>query len=321
MKLKFILIVLFIGGVVATLCFVMRKDENSDDILGMNNDLITKKEIYKKNSEIAELEKSILKEDFSREYILEETGKMSSSTNPDWWVNSGAFLYSENGVGRTIFGKLKKDSKWQKRFAKGKNDIPSETDGGYYPQNIFRLVTKGKWKNFEQEVYYNIRKYNLSEDEHRSASNALLLFNRYQDGFNLYYTGLRVDGTVVVKKKYQKKYYTIGQKKVLEGIYDRKNNPNLIPENKWIGVRSRVETLEGDKVEIKVFVNFDRVANNWQEVLSVVDDGEKYGGAAILESGYAGIRTDFMDVEFDDYLIDSLCKKGVENLFEKASTK
>lgn len=30
------------------------------------------------------------------------------------------------------------------------------------------------------------------------------------------------------------------------------------------------------------------------------DDGKSYGGDAILNEGYAGIRTDFMDVEFDD---------------------
>jgi hypothetical protein len=39
-------------------------------------------------------------------------------------------------------------------------------------------------------------------------------------------------------------------------------------------------------------------------VAEAKDDGKTFGGAAILNEGYAGIRTDFMDVEFDDYKIE-----------------
>jgi len=42
---------------------------------------------------------------------------------------------------------------------------------------------------------------------------------------------------------------------------------------------------------------------NWQEALSAIDDGTKYGGAPILLSGYVGIRTDFMDVEFEGFQV------------------
>jgi hypothetical protein len=304
MKLKFILVVVFIGGSVIALCFLVCNDGRSDDLLIVDDgNPVVREEGREEDGRITKLDEAVLVEDFSVDYVLEETGKMNSSASSNWWVNSGAFLYSKDGVGKTLAGKLAKGVKWQERYQETREATVKETDGGYYPQNIFRLVTKEKWKDFEQEIYYNIRKYNLSKDKHRSASNALLLFNRYQDGDNLYYTGLRVDGTVIVKKKYQKEYYTMGQEKVLKGKYDRKDNPNLIPENKWVGVRSQVETLAGDKVRIKVFVNFKKGADDWWEVLSVIDDGEKYGGSAILESGYAGIRTDFMDVEFDDYRI------------------
>ena len=41
-------------------------------------------------------------------------------------------------------------------------------------------------------------------------------------------------------------------------------------------------------------------------VASAEDDGSEYGGAAFYGSGRSGIRTDFMDVEFDDYLAEEL---------------
>jgi hypothetical protein len=119
---------------------------------------------------------------------------------------------------------------------------------------------------------------------------------------------LRVDGAVVVKKKYKGKYYMMAYKKILAGEYNRKSSPNLIPENEWIGVKSELRTIEDDKVQIKVFIDIER-DGEWKEVLNVIDDGKKFGGRAILEEGYAGIRTDFMDVEFDDYRIEELIDK------------
>ena len=244
--------------------------------------------------------------DFSDSFTLEEAGDMEDSTNDDFWVNSGAFLISENGVGRTLFDSLKKGDKWQVKYQNARVATAKETDGGYYPQNIFRLVTKSKWKNLEQEAFYNIRKYNLSNSFYRKASNAILLFNRYQDGYNLYYVGLRVDGNIIVKKKYKKKYYTMASEKVLDGVYNQENTPNLIPINKWIGIKSEVRTINTDQVEIKVFLKMDRNETDWKEVVTVVDDGKLFGGDAILEEGYAGIRTDFMDVEFDDYFVGEI---------------
>ncbi len=243
---------------------------------------------------------TIFRDEFSVPGIIEEVGQMDDSGDREWWLNSGAFLYIKNGTARTIFGKLKKEDRWRKKY----RDYNSpETDGGYRPQNIFRLVTRSKWQNFQQECYFKIHHYELSPDKHRSASNGLFLFNRYKDGDNLYYTGLRVDGTVVVKKKYRGKYYLMAQKKILPGKYDRENNPNLIPKNKWIGVRSEVVTSSNNKVQIKVFVNLNNTTDDWWEILTAIDDGKKYGGQTITKSGFAGIRTDFMDVEFDNYEI------------------
>ena len=239
---------------------------------------------------------------FSENGTFEETGEMSSSKMKCWWLNSVAYFYLEDSVGRTIQGELPKDEKWQIDY---KNYSANETDDGFHPQNIFRLITKSVWKNFTQECYFKINRYILSTDSHRAASNGLLLFNRYQDGDNLYYTGIRVDGTVVVKKKFKGAYFTMAQATLYSGKYDRKSNPNLLPIDTWIGLRSEVRDNPNGTVSIKVYRDKDW-SGDWQLVLTATDDGKKYGGAAIKSEGYAGIRTDFMDVEFDDYKIEEL---------------
>ena len=239
-------------------------------------------------------------EDFSEDYVLEEVGNMNESLSDNWWVNSGAFLYSKNGIGRTSFGKLKENSKWQKKFSNSSNrERVIETENGFRPQNIFRLVTRKKWKNFTQEAYFRIHKYNLSKSEHRKESNGILLFNRYKDGNNLYYAGLRVDGYAIIKKKINGKYITLVKNRIFEGEFSRDRNPNLLPLNKWIGVKTEVKTIENDNVSIKLFLDLNR-NGNWKQVLEVVDRKEDNN---FLEEGFCGIRTDFMDVEFDDYKI------------------
>ncbi len=246
--------------------------------------------------------KRSFKEHFLGDFVLEETGDMAKSADAHWWVNSGAYLYSNGGVAKTIFGALEKGEKWQKRYY---NYNSSETDRGIHPQNIFRLINKAKWRNIQQESYYRVSRYILSEAKERSASNGILLFNRYQDGDNLYYTGIRVDGYAVIKKKTGGKYFTMAYEPVYPGKYDRKKNPNLLPIGAWIGVRSEVTTELDGSVLIKVFLDRDR-SGNWELVAEAIDDGKTYGGAAILDAGHAGIRTDFMDVEFDDYRIEEI---------------
>ena len=46
---------------------------------------------------------------FSENGTFEETGEMSSSKMQYWWLNSGAYFYVEDSVGRTIQGELPKD--------------------------------------------------------------------------------------------------------------------------------------------------------------------------------------------------------------------
>lgn len=239
---------------------------------------------------------------FSSEFTLEEDGKMGASKSINWWVNSGAYLYVKNGIGQTIKGHLAQDNIWRIRF---NSNNPGETDNGYHPQNIFRLVLKSKWKNFEQQAYYQITADNLSSDTHRAGSNGLLLFNRYLDGYNLYYTGIRVDGTATIKKKLNNTYYSMAQQVILPGVYNHDTNPNLLPKNKWLGLKSIVKDNPDGSVSIELYTDMDN-SGNWVLAAKAVDDNKTYGGKAITESAYAGIRTDFMDVEFDNYKITEI---------------
>jgi len=243
---------------------------------------------------------SSFSENFNTDFSVTESGSIEESSNKNWWISSGAYLNSAGGLGNTIMGKLSIFDPWRVAFSISN---PIDTDDGYYPQNIFRLVLKSKWQNFQQEAYFKIINDNLSVSPNRNASNGLLLFNRYQDAFNLYYTGVRVDGYAVIKKKINGEYYTMAYKPFINGsVYDKDNNPNLLPKNTWIGLRSEVTNNADKTVTIKLYTDNGKTGN-WVLVAEAKDDGKIYGGPVISSEGYAGIRTDFMDVSFEDYKI------------------
>jgi len=235
--------------------------------------------------------------------VLDEAGRMDNSSSPYFWLNSGGQFILKDGIGKTVQGELNKFNKWRLAYYASN---PIDTDNGYHPQNIFRLITRSKWQNFAQEMYFTINKDNLSASPNRNASNGLLLFNRYLNGNNLYYTGIRVDGTAVIKKKINGTYYTMAQKPFFSGAkYDNNANPNLLPKNVWLGLKSEINTNNDGTVSIKVFVDNGKTGN-WVLAAEAQDDGKIYGGSSILNGGYAGIRTDFMDVEFDDYKLKNI---------------
>ena len=238
---------------------------------------------------------------FNSSGTLNEASSLLLSTSPYWWVNSGAKLTIDQGTGKTIQGNLPENDKWRKAYAIAN---PVDTDNGYHPQNIFRLVTKGKWHNFTQQAYFKVNMNHLSASPNRSESNGLLLFDRYVDSQNLYYSGVRVDGTAVIKKKKGSIYYTLAQQKVFPGTYDHDTSPNLIPKGQWIGIKSEVKTTTDDKVSIKLYTDVGNTGV-WKLVLSALDDGVNSQGI-IDSNANAGIRTDFMDIEFNDYTIKEL---------------
>ncbi|MFA6552028.1 MAG: hypothetical protein WCT19_00835 [Candidatus Paceibacterota bacterium] len=237
---------------------------------------------------------------FSVNGTLYEAGTMEDSSSPYWWLNSGGLFYLKNGTGQTIQGELATTSTWRLAYFHAN---PLDTDDGFHPQNLLRLVLRSKWQNFSESAYFKINKYNNGASPNRNGSNGILLFNRYLDGFNLYYTGLRVDGSAVIKKKQNGIYYTMAYKKILPGTYSRDNNINLIPTNIWIGIKSQVTTDKNNNVVINLYTDIGKTGN-WTFVASSTDNGSNFGSGKILDAGFAGIRTDFMDVQFDDYRIE-----------------
>jgi len=260
-----------------------------------SNPTLTKPEMSKSNSG------TVFLENFNTTYSVSEADKLIDRTSPGWWLGSGAYFYSAQGIGSTLVGKLRAGDPFRIAYS---TSNPIDTDNGYYPQNIFRLVlTRGKWLNFQQEADFKMVNNNLSNSPNRNESNGLLFFNRYQDADNLYYTGIRVDGAAVIKKKINGTYYELSLNQFYKNsIYNRETNPNLIPKNKWIGLKSEIKTNPDNTVNIKLFIDKD-MTGDWVLATEATDDGKSYGGPAILDAGYTGFRTDFMDVEFDNYKV------------------
>jgi hypothetical protein len=251
----------------------------------------------------AELDSNHFYFKFSGSYKIEEAGSMKESADPYWWVSSGGYLKMSGGTGKTIWGKLGSSSGWQKLYKKTNS---KDTDAGTHPQNIFRLVTRNQWQNFRQEFYFKIRKINLSGSDNRNESNGILLFNRYQDSDDLYYAGMRVDGTAVIKKKIGGDYFTLAQKKVFSGKkYSSSSNPNLLPMKSWLGIRSEVSNNPDGSVAIKLYFDSGK-KGKWTLVAEATDREGENGDSVITDPGYGGIRTDFMDVEFDKYRMTEL---------------
>ena len=129
-----------------------------------------------------------------------------------------------------------------------------------------------------------------------------MLLNRYQDGNNLYYAGVRVDGSAVIKKKQNGTYYTLAfVPGIYPGAYDKSRNPNLLPSNKWIGIRCEIVNQSDGSVRIQLFID-KGWQGTWQLIAEAVDNGKAFG-PAITHAGYGGIRTDFMDVMFENFRV------------------
>ena len=237
---------------------------------------------------------------FSQNGILYEAGSDAETSSPYFWLNSGAKLIIENGAGRTIQGNLLSGEKWRLIYY---NSNPLDTDNGYHPQNIFRLFTRSTWLNFQQTLYFKITKDELSPSPNRQGHNGLILLSRYLNSNNLYYVALRVDGYAVIKKKINGNYYTLTSRQVFPGTYNRLTNPNLLPKNTWLGLRSQIKNNADGTVTIKFYLD-NGMTNNWTLLTQITDNN--IGGPALRTGGSAGIRTDFMDVYLENYKLANI---------------
>lgn len=234
---------------------------------------------------------------------LNEAGSMGESTSPYWWLDSGGELLLRNGTGATMQGDTPPSDPW---FAEYADTNPVDTDNGLHPQNIFRLVTRSvSWSDVAVQAGFYIAKDNFSASPNRNSSNGLLLFSRYKDGQTLYYAGIRVDGTAVIKRKYKGTYYTLAQEPALPGTYRGDvDEKNLLPHDAWIYLRSETRTNVDQSVTVSLYMRAGP-QDKWTLLLSARDIGQG-GDPAITGAGAVGIRTDFMDVKFETFRAEAL---------------
>ena len=243
-----------------------------------------------------------LVETFDTVGVLEETGSMQESRNADWWLNSGGRLRFRDGVGATLEGELATGDRWRRAYAEGD---PLDTDAGARPQNLFRLITRGRWRNARQSVRFRIDRITPTMSPNRNETNGVLLMHRFQDGKNVYYAGLRVDGAAVIKKKAGGVYFTLAYRQLYPGEYDREGAPSLLPLGRWLALETTIENEPGGGVRLAIRAQDPAThGEDLTEVLAVVDHGAE--SPQIVAEGHAGVRTDFAEVELDDYRIEPI---------------
>jgi hypothetical protein len=233
---------------------------------------------------------------------------MSNSSDQNWWVSSGGYLYLNNGTASTIQGRLPQNDTI--RIAYSSSDGREDTDKGYRPQNIFRMVNRNTWEgNYTEELYFKYSKYNNmtnAKGKNLGSENGISLMVNYKDADNLYYVGLRADGFAGIKKKIDGNYSALqSEVKVFPGDY--KHYDNLIPQDKWIGLRAVVEehrqggTMPSkDQIYIAMYIDEKGDGSSWKYVTSYLDQNS----TTIFKQGHTGIRTDFIDAQFRDFQVN-----------------
>jgi hypothetical protein len=95
------------------------------------------------------------------------------------------------------------------------------------------------------------------------------------------------------------------QKQIFSGTYDHDKHPNLLPHNTWIRLRSDTVTSPDGSVTVKLSM-LDKKTNTFKLLLSAIDSGQYDKTSPVTGTHPIGLRTDFMDVKFDDILMQKL---------------
>lgn len=233
---------------------------------------------------------------FGTSGTLKEASSASVSSSPYFWLNSGAELRIANGEGSTVIGTLPSNSLFRLLYSLSN---PLDTEDGYRPQNIFRLLTKSAWQNADTSAKISIVRLNATDTPNRDGYSGALLMARYKDGNNLYYAGIRQDGRAVIKKKIGGAYYTLAERAVFPGTYDRTTNPNLLPTGKWMGLKLSVINQSDGSARLALLYDAD-TTGIWTTLLTATDRGT---GGPVLSSGSSGLRSDYFDLKMDDFRV------------------
>lgn len=238
---------------------------------------------------------------FNSPGTLRETGSMAESWSPYFYLNSGAYLVIENGVGATVHGALDALDPFRLLYLAAN---PLDTENGFYPQNLFRLVTKGSWESSAVSLSFIINRHTLTDTPNRDGYSGVLLFSRYLDGDNLYYAGVRDDGKAVIKKKIGGAYHTLASVQIfgVAGKYDREKVPSLLPQEAWTGLRFETRNRPDGSVYLRLLLDREN-DGSFISILSAVDS--EVGDAPIL-SGHSGVRTDYLEARFENFRVKNL---------------
>lgn len=234
---------------------------------------------------------------FDGVFTLEETASPGTSASAAWWLNSGGRLFFANGTVRTFQGAVPSSDRWFQEYARSS---PGDTDGGTHPQNLLRLLTQQAGAIFRQSVSVRVLGTNLSASPQRDRFSGVFLYSRFIDEGNSYVAGVRFDGQAVIKKEVNRIVHTLAIVPLFPGVYDRVTNPTLLPQNHWFSLRTTITDVPGG-VRILLEVHDPALSPHWIRAVEVIDGPGGADGVPFVVGGRAGIRADFMDLEFDDY--------------------
>jgi hypothetical protein len=233
--------------------------------------------------------------------VLEETVRMEDSASPEFWLRAGARFLNDGDTGRTLQGELAADDPWRRTYARTN---PTDTDDGFHPQNVFRLISRTAFEDFSEQVVFRVVRTNPSDSPNRNGSNGVFTLLRYVGRDDTYTAGVRVDGNAVIKKERDGNFTTLAITPIFSNgaPYDRTANPNAIPLGRAIRLEGRIRTRPEGDVSLRLLVD-DRV------VLEAIDGGLT-GGPVITGPAFGGIASDFMDVEFQGFTMRMLPTDG-----------
>lgn len=203
---------------------------------------------------------------FPQEGCIKEAESMQKSTDSVFWLNSG----------------------WKTCFSGG----VTSTDA-----DVFRIMTKKAFTSSIQTVYFQVTDVVNSDSPNRQAYNIVGLYSRYVNEKNSYYVGVGVDGNLRIKKKINGKDIDLldPQKKIFPGRYDRYDNPLLLPDHTWLGLKTETINLPDGSVKINVFMDWGY--GNWAPAASAIDRNN------VFLRGNGGTLSDYLKVQLKDYSI------------------
>ncbi|MES2216426.1 MAG: fibronectin type III domain-containing protein [Patescibacteria group bacterium] len=233
--------------------------------------------------------------DFRVDGVMGDANDISGSPSPYWWLETGGRMYLSNCLGSTILGKVPEGSPLQVHYSSIYKIL---SDNGSHPQNLFQLFMRTSLSNASEEIYVNVQAHNLTNAMNRAPWNGISLFLRYVDENAHYYAGIRDDGYAVIKKKRDGIYQTLVSKKIFPGTYNATTNFSLIPSQQWIGLKIIVADDSLGRPHLSLFMDKGRTGE-WLLVSEVIDDPLRFGPK--IAAGICGMRSDFMDLLFDDF--------------------